>query len=146
MAWVGEARLLLVAGVDSSDSQLLVELAVDAATGSAREVAAIDSGVPPLLGCAPRPGPAGGALLQQQGGRLLRYSPGGPLEELPHAAGFPCACPRMAAVPAEAADEEGPASVSSAVAFGLSASGQLYLGGRQLAADVTSFAVSAEEA
>lgn len=138
-AWVGEDRLLLVAGIDSSSSELLVELAIDALAGTAREVAAIDSGVPELLAVCSRPGPGGGALLQEHSGALLLYTPGGTLRTLP-AVGFPCGCQQMAATPpaaAEQADSTGPA------AFGLSARGQLYWGGRQLASDVTSFAVRA---
>lgn len=137
--WVAEGRLLLVAGIDSSASQLLVELAVDAVAGIAREVATIDSGVPPVLCCCSRPGPAGGALLQQPSGALLLYTPGGTLRTLPAVAGFPCGCQQMAATPpAAAADEVG---TSAPAAFGLSGRGQLYWGSRQLAADVTSFAV-----
>ena len=136
---MAEGRLLLVAGIDSSASELLVELAVDAAAGTAREVAAIDSGVPPVLGCCPRPGPGGGALLQQPSGALLLYTPGGTLRTLPTAAGFPCGCQQMAATPPAAPADE--AGASAPAAFGLSGRGQLYWGGRQLAADVTSFAV-----
>ncbi len=139
-AWVAEDRLLLVAGIDNSSSELLVELAVDSAAGMAREVAAMDSGVPPLLACCSRPGPGGGALLQQHSGALLMYTPGGTLRTLPAAAGFPCGCQQMAATPpavVEQADGTAPA------AFGLSGRGQLYWGSRQLATDVTSFAVRA---
>lgn len=142
-AWVGEGRLLLVVGISSSGSELLVELEVDAAAGTAVEVAAIDSGVPPLLCCTSRPGPAGGVLLQQHSGRLLLYSAGGVLQPLPAAAGFPCGCQQMAATPAAAAglEQEGLGPAAPA-AFGLNARGQLYWGSRQLAADVTSFVAS----
>lgn len=137
--WVAEGRLLLVAGIDSSNSELLVELAVDAAAGTAREVAAIDSGVPPVLCCSSRPAPGCGALLQQPSGALLQYTPGGTLATLPAAAGFPSGCQQMAATPPAAA--AGEADGAAPAAFGLSSRGQLYWGGRQLAADVTSFAV-----
>lgn len=137
---MSESRLLLVASISSAASALLVELEIAAAAGRATEVAAVDRDVPGLLCCASCP--AGGALLQQHNGSLLLYSPGGQLAPLPPAAGFPTACPLMAAVPAEAA-AEGPAA---AAALGLSPRGQLFWGARQLAADVTSFAVSGRAA
>ena len=139
-AWVAETRLLLVAGIDNSSSELLVELAVDEAAGTAVEVAAIDSGVPQLLACCSQPGGSGGALLQQHSGALLLYTPGGTLRTLPAPAGFPCGCQQMAATPPAAAEQ---ADSGALAAFGLSARGQLYWGSRQLAAEVTSFAVSA---
>ncbi|KAL4420046.1 hypothetical protein ABPG77_007485 [Micractinium sp. CCAP 211/92] len=134
-AWVSERRLLVVASISSSASALLVELEVDVAASRATEVAAVDRDVPRLLCCASRP--AGGALLQQHGGGLLLYSPGGQLARLPPSAGFPTACPHMVAMPAEAA-ANGPAA---AAALGLSPRGQLFWGTRQLASDVTSFAL-----
>ena len=142
-AWVTDNRLLLVAGIASSASALLVELAVDEAAGTATEVAALDSAVPPVLACAQRHGPHGGVLLQQHSGRLLLYRAGGALQELPPAAGFPCACLHMAATPAAVEEAAGHGALAAPAAFGLSARGQLYWGSRQLAADVTSFAVRA---
>lgn len=128
-----ERRLLLVAGICNSASELLVELEIDEAAGTAAEVAAVDRDVPRLLCCASRP--AGGVLLQQHSGSLLLYSAGGVLAPLPPAAGLPSGCPQMAAVPAEGA------GTASAAAVGLTPRGQLYWGSRMLAADATSFAV-----
>lgn len=144
-AWVDAERLLLVVCIGSSSSALLVELAVDGGAGAAREMAAVSSGVPRLLACCSRPPPGSGVLLQQHGGTLLAYSAGGLLQPLPAAASFPCGCSQMVAVPAEAAApaDGAPAAKSAAAAFGLSSRGQLYLGARQLATGVTSFAVRA---
>jgi hypothetical protein len=140
-AWVDDIRLLLVVSIGSSDSELLVEVAVDAAAGTAAEVAAISRGVPPLICCCSRPD--GGVLLQQHSGTLSLYSAGGLLQPLPAAASFPGACQQMAALPAAAVAPSAAADPAMAVvAFGLNARGQLYWGARQLAADVTSFAVS----
>ena len=141
-AWVDDTRLLLVVSIGSSDSELLVELAVDATAGSAAEVAALSRGVLPLICCCSRPD--GGVLLQQHSGALLLYSAGGLLQPLPAAASFPGGCQQMAALPTAAVVPWGAAAdpAAAVVAFGLNARGQLYWGARQLAADVTSFAVS----
>jgi hypothetical protein len=138
-AWAAEGRLLLAAAVGNSPSALLVELAVDAAAGSATEVAAIDAGVPPLLAVVPCHG--GGVLLQAADGELLAYTPGGELTALPRAAGFPTGCPQMAALPPGGGGQGAGQGQQGAPAVGLSPRGELFWGGRQLAADVTSFAV-----
>ena len=141
-AWVDERRLLVLSGIASSSSGLLVELEIDEAAGTATEVAAVDRHVPPVLCAASRP--AGGVLLQLRSGALLLYSAGGGMEALPASAGFSQPCPQMAATPGEAAGGDGGAAGGPA-AIGLSAGGQLYWGARQLAAGVTSFAVRGRE-
>jgi hypothetical protein len=147
-AWAGPQRLLLVLSVTGSPSALLVELEIDEAAGTATEVAAISQDVPPLLSCCAVPGDSGadgGVVLQEASGKVLMYLPGGTLQPLPAAAGLPCACPQMAALPASALQAPGAANGGSlregVAVLGLSARGQLYCGARQLAADVTSFAV-----
>lgn len=169
-AWLGRDRLLLVAaarvrtahlpddersrasgvGASSGGADVLVEVAIgdgDEATEVAVRMC------PPVLALAPAapegpllpapwqplaPAPTT-ALLQLCSGRLLLYSSGGALEPAPEAACFPVPCPRMAAAPPAAGLPHGPAA-----ALGLSERGQLLCGGRQLAADATSFALRCE--
>eukprot|EP00887_Chlorella_sp_A99_P002271 scaffold10.g2271.t1 len=181
--WLGADRLLLLAAAaplcelnagsggasGGSCADVLVELALNPATGVAEEVAACACA--PVLALAPAPAPAREAaplaaaagkeaaaapraLVQGHSGALLAYESGGQLADAGPEAGFPVPCPRMALAPPPAAVPApevvnlwhgiGGAAVEAppaAAAFGLSERGQLFLGARQLAADATSFAV-----
>lgn len=119
---------------------LSLQLLVDLAAGTASQLA-----------LAPAPGrvlrcvshPVVGALLQLEGGEVWQYGCSGASEpgqpEPAEGSSFPCSCPAMAATPAAALALAPPGSCP--LAFGLSASGQLLWGARQLAAEVTSLAV-----
>ena len=119
---------------------LSLQLLVDLAAGTASELA-LSPAPGRVLRCVLHP--VAGALLQLEGGEMWQYGCSGTSEpgqlEPAEGSGFPCSCPAVAATPAAALELAPPGGCP--LAFGLSASGRLLWGARQLATEVTSFAV-----
>jgi elongator complex protein 1 len=186
LVWTSRSSLLLLAApypaeeaLEAGEGTVLIEVSVTIPSELSLTAAAAgyQAGAEPVTAVtrvsyagavviAAAPHPAGGALLQLQGGPAVYYSSNGQLLQLQGQAAFGAPCRTMKVLPnaptgagtaaaarlstevqsavnrgSSSSSQRAAAVASAAPALGLTAHGALYWGVKQLASNVTSFAV-----